>query len=161
MMPGCRRPGAVLLGLLIIGPAGGAALTPAGSQSGAPAAAPGLRVFGAGPAQAARRLGADKLDGALAEIAQRYASISVDHPLADLRAINPAARFRLRAPLATPEVLIDAVTTGDAQALKRAPAASPSCGMRGRRCPERALARSRRKAISCRAAPPFVPVIQV
>ena len=120
MMPGCRRPGAVLLGLLIIGPAGGAALTPAGSQSGAPAAAPGLRVFGAGPAQAARRLGADKLDGALAEIAQRYASISVDHPLADLRAINPAARFRLRAPLATPEVLIDAVTTGDAQALKRA-----------------------------------------
>ncbi len=119
-MPGCRRPGAVLLGLLIIGPAGGAALTPAGSQSGAPAAAPGLRVFGAGPAQAARRLGADKLDGALAEIAQRYASISVDHPLADLRAINPAARFRLRAPLATPEVLIDAVTTGDAQALKRA-----------------------------------------
>jgi hypothetical protein len=123
MMPRCRWPGAVLpglLGLLIIGPSGGAALTPAGTQSGAPAAAPGLRVFGAGPAHAAQRLGADRLDGALAEIAQRYAGVSVDHPLADLHAINPAARFRLSAPLATPEVLIDAVTTGDAQALKRA-----------------------------------------
>jgi hypothetical protein len=122
MMPRCRRLGAMLLGLLgllIIGPTGGAALTPAGTQSGAPAAAPGLRVFGAGPAQAARRLGADRLDGALAEIAQHYAGISVDHPLADLHAINPAARFRLGAPLAIPEVLIDAVTTADAQALKR------------------------------------------
>jgi hypothetical protein len=123
MMPRCRCPGVVLLGLaglLIIRPSGGGALTPAGAQSGPPAAAPGLQVFGAGPAPAAGRLGADRLDGALAEIAQRYAGISVDHPLADLRAINPAARFRLSAPLAIPEVLIDAVTTGDAQSLKRA-----------------------------------------
>ena len=109
-----------LLGLLIIRPGSGAALPGAGPQPGPAATAATLRVFGAAPSAAARRLGADRLDGALAEIAQRYAGISVDHPLADLRSINPAARFRLSAPLATPEVLIDAVTTSDAQALKRA-----------------------------------------
>jgi hypothetical protein len=123
MMPRCRWAGAVLLGLaglLIMRPSGGAALMAAGRQVGPAPAAPGLRVFGAAPAQAARRAGADRLDGALAEVAQRYPGLSADHPLADLRAINPAARFRLSAPLTTPEVLIDAVTSGDAQALKRA-----------------------------------------
>src|SRR3984957_8105071 len=109
-----------LLGLLIVRPGSGAALTRAGPQPRTSAAAPGLRVFGAAPLAAARRFGSNRLDGALAEVAQRYAGISVDHPLADLRAINPAARFRLSAPLAIPEVLIDAVTTGDAGALKRA-----------------------------------------
>jgi subtilisin family serine protease len=109
-----------LLGLLIIRPSGGATVVPAGPQFGAPAPSARLRVFGAAAAPATRPPGADRLDGALAEIAQRYPGISVDHPLADLRAINPAARFRISAPLATPEVLIDAVTTGDAQALKRA-----------------------------------------
>ena len=96
-------------------------MTRLGPQFAPPApTAPGLRVFGAAPPQAARRLFAGRLDGALAEVAQRYAGISLDHPLADLRAINPAARFRLGTPLTVPEVLIDAVTTGDAPALKRA-----------------------------------------
>ncbi len=109
-----------LLGLLIIRPGSSAALPGAGPQPGPAAAAATLRVFGAAPPAAARPLGANRLDGALAEIAQRYIGISGNHPLADLRSINPAARFRLSAPLATPEVLIDAVTTGDPQALERA-----------------------------------------
>jgi Subtilase family len=123
----CRWPGATALGLVALlnmQASGAAALTRVGPQFGLPAptapTAPRLRVFGAAPAPVTRRLFADRLDGALAEIAQRYAGISVDHPLADLRAINPAARFRLSAPLTMPEVLIDAVTTGDAPALKRA-----------------------------------------
>jgi hypothetical protein len=121
MMPPRSRPGVVLLGLmglLIIRPGGAAAALHAGTQLAPPTVAPALRVFGAGPAAAARRLGAGRLDGALAQIAQRYADVSLDHPLADLHAINPAARFRLSAPLAMPEVLIDAVTTGDVAALK-------------------------------------------
>lgn len=128
MTPRRRWPGVVLSGVLgLLGLPGllafrsssAAALTPGGPQSG-PRATARLRVFGAGALPAARRPGADRLDGALAEIARRYAGISRDSPLADLRAINPAARFRLSAPLAIPEVLIDAITTGDAQDLKRA-----------------------------------------
>jgi hypothetical protein len=91
----------------------------AGALVSAPAAAQ-LHVFGAMPTQQGRRVASSRLDGALAEISWRYAGIGTDHPLASLHAINPAARFRLAAPLAVPEVLIDAVTTGDPRALKRA-----------------------------------------
>lgn len=120
MMPQRIWPGVVALGLLVIRPSGAAGLIRADPQLGPPAAAAGLRVYGAGRAPAAGWLSAARLDAALAEIAQRYEGISAAHPLADLRAINPAARFRLSAPLATPEVLIDAVTAGDPQALKNA-----------------------------------------
>jgi hypothetical protein len=85
----------------------------------APAAAQ-LHVFGAMPTHYGRRMAPTRLDGALAEISWRYAGIDSEHSLASLHAINPAARFRLAAPLAVPEVLIDAVTTGDPQALRRA-----------------------------------------
>jgi hypothetical protein len=46
--------------------------------------------------------------------------MGADHIVASLHAINPAARFRLAAPLVVPEVLIDAVTTGDTLALEHA-----------------------------------------
>ena len=61
---------------------------------------------------------AGRLDGSLTDVAQRYPTVSSAHPIRDLHAINPAARFRLSAPLTTPEVLIDAIATGDPQALK-------------------------------------------
>jgi hypothetical protein len=80
--------------------------------------APRLTVFGI--PQAATGAQPANLDGSLAQIAQRYPSVSTDHPLRDLHQMNPAARFRLSAPLATPLVSIDAITTGDPQALKAA-----------------------------------------
>src|SRR5450755_2205778 len=98
---------------------GAESMRPAPQHSPAPASS-GLRVFGAARAQEGRHITGGRLDGALAQISQRYASIATDHPLAALHAINPAARFRQSAPLAIPEVLIDAVTTGDTQALKSA-----------------------------------------
>ncbi len=79
---------------------------------------PQLTVFGI--PQAATGTLATRLDGSLATISQRYPTISSDHPLRDLHQMNPAARFLLSAPLATPLVSIDAVTTGDPQALRAA-----------------------------------------
>ena len=79
-----------------------------------------LQVFGVARAGSGAGGGHPKLDGALAQIAERYAGIGAAHRLASLHAINPAARFRLAVPLAVPEVLIDAVTIGDTMALKRA-----------------------------------------
>jgi hypothetical protein len=78
-----------------------------------------LTVFGVPQkATSATVIPAGKLDGPLTDVAQRYPTLSTDHPIRDLHAINPAARFRLSTPLATPEVLIDAIATSDPQALK-------------------------------------------
>lgn len=96
-----------------------AAIQPARRATGTPAAtatAPRLTVFGVPQARAA----VERLDGPLRDIAQRYSTLATDSPVRDLHAINPAARFRLASPLATPEVLIDAITTGDPKALKSA-----------------------------------------
>lgn len=79
-----------------------------------------LQVFGVNRGGRGAGTSHPKLDGALAQIAERYPAIGADHRLASLHAINPAARFRLAVPLAVPEVLIDAVTIGDTTALKRA-----------------------------------------
>lgn len=79
---------------------------------------PQLTVFGI--PQAATGALATKLDGSLAAISQRYPSVSSDHPMRDLHQMNPAARFLLSTPLATPLVSIDAVTRGDPQALRAA-----------------------------------------
>src|ERR1700689_244708 len=82
-----------------------------------PPAAARLRVSGA----AQRGVGISaRLDGALGEISKRYPGIAPEHAIASLHLINPAARFRLASPLAVPEVLIDAVTTGDPQSLQQA-----------------------------------------
>ena len=78
-----------------------------------------LTVFGVPQkTTSATTIPAGKLDGPLTDVAQRYPTLSSDHPVRDLHAINPAARFRISTPLTTPEVLIDAIATGDPQALK-------------------------------------------
>jgi subtilisin family serine protease len=78
-----------------------------------------LTVFGVPQkAASATTIRAERLDGPLTDVAQRYTTVSSAHPVRDLHAMNPAARFRLSTPLATPEVLIDAIATGDPQALK-------------------------------------------
>ena len=78
-----------------------------------------LSVFGV-PQKTTSATGiqAGRLDGPLTDIAQRYPTVSAAHPIRDLHEMNPAARFRLSTPLATPEVLIDAIATGDPQELK-------------------------------------------
>jgi hypothetical protein len=85
----------------------------AGAETGS--TAPRLTLFGIPTAGRPANL-----DSSLAEIAQRYPTVSTDHALRDLHQMNPAARFRLSTPLATPLVSIDAITTGDPQALKTA-----------------------------------------
>ena len=91
---------------------------PATAAAEAGTTAPRLTVFGIPqPAAGARPA---NLDGSLVQISQRYATVSPDHPLRDLHQMNPAARFRLATPLATPLVSVDAITTGDPQALKTA-----------------------------------------
>jgi hypothetical protein len=94
---------------------------PARQASAAPGGAVAhLQVFGVPRAGPDGRASHPRLDGSLAQIAERYAAMGADHIVASLHAINPAARFRLAAPLVVPEVLIDAVTTGNTLALKRA-----------------------------------------
>ena len=95
-----------------------AAIQPAPRATEAPAATvhAGLTVFGVPQSRAA----VERLDGPLRDIAQRYPTLAADHQVRNLHTINPAAHFRLSSPLATPEVLIDAITTGDPQALKSA-----------------------------------------
>lgn len=83
-------------------------------------AVPRLAVFGSRHIMSRGQATSPKLDGVLAEVLQRNASVSPEQPLANLHAMMPAARFRLSAPLATPEVLIDAIATDDPQALKTA-----------------------------------------
>jgi hypothetical protein len=82
--------------------------------------APQLTVFGVPQktGSTATTVQAGRLDGSLADIAQRYPTVSSAHPISDLHAINPAAHFRISTPLTTPEVSIDAIATGDPQALK-------------------------------------------
>ncbi len=60
-----------------------------------------------------------KLDSMLADIARHASRVGSGSKLADLRALNPAARFQVTAS-AGPMVLIDAVTRGDPQHLKAA-----------------------------------------
>jgi len=83
---------------------------------GPPAAGPAaarLAVFGARPRTATSLAGSARLDGALAAIARHYSTVPADRSLARLHALNPAARFSLATPFATPDVLIDAVAAGD------------------------------------------------
>jgi hypothetical protein len=84
----------------------------AGTTSGAPQ----LRVFGIPQSTSSAHSG--KLDGSLREIAERYSTVSSAHAIRDLHQINPAARFRLSTPLSGPQVLVDAITTGDPRTLR-------------------------------------------
>jgi Subtilase family len=94
----------------------------AATNSATGGTAPQLTVFGV-PQKAGSTttsVQAGRLDGSLADIAQRYPTVSSAHAIRDLHAINPAAHFRISTPLTTPEVAIDAIATGDPQALKTA-----------------------------------------
>ena len=60
------------------------------------------------------------LDAMLAHIADRAAGLHAGTAVAELRSLNPAARFRQGSAGATPQVLIDAATRGDPKQLKTA-----------------------------------------
>src|ERR1700731_2333882 len=96
--------------------------TPAADSTSAAStgAAPRLTVFGVPQSSTSVAVPAGKLDGSLTDVAQRYPTVAADHPIRDLHAINPAARFRLSNPLTMPEIAIDAIASGDPQALKSA-----------------------------------------
>jgi len=61
-----------------------------------------------------------RMDAALAGIAAHAATFTSTTALADLRALNPATRFRSASSGNTPEVAIDAATHGDAEELESA-----------------------------------------
>ncbi|HVW67523.1 MAG TPA: S8 family serine peptidase [Steroidobacteraceae bacterium] len=116
-----RWAGPSLMLVAVMAHSAASAITPAAAASTPTRTAntgttPRLSVFGV--PQKSSTLTALKLGGALRDIAQRYPGLPAAHRLRELHAINPAARFRLSVPLTTPEVLIDAVTTGDARALQ-------------------------------------------
>jgi hypothetical protein len=101
-----------------------AAATPgirAGSRH--PAVTPGsarLMAFGGrSRAQLASGIGG-KLDAALADIARRAGGARPNSAVADLRAMNPAAKFMQHGTGAPALVAVDAVTRGDPQQLKKA-----------------------------------------
>ena len=79
-----------------------------------------LHAFGTRSVQQRASADTGKLDSALADLSRHLTRVNPAHPLADLHALSPAAKFTQRAPTATPLVLVDAVTRGDPQALKAA-----------------------------------------
>jgi Subtilase family len=79
-----------------------------------------LHVAGSRSAQQRSSAGGSKYDASLAEIARHVNSLRPGAALADLHALNPAARFSQPANSSSPLVLIDAITKGDPQKLKAA-----------------------------------------
>ena len=79
-----------------------------------------LHVAGSRSAQQRGSAGGSKYDASLAEIARHVSSLRSGSALADLHALNPAARFSQPANSSSPLVLIDAITKGDPQKLKSA-----------------------------------------
>jgi hypothetical protein len=67
-----------------------------------------------------RNVEGSRLDAALADISRHASVVRPTGALADLRALNPAARFRQATSNSAPEVLVDASTRGDPQQLKAA-----------------------------------------
>ena len=86
----------------------------------APPGSSHLVAFGSRGVQPQEGIASDKLDSALADLARHAARVRPGHALQDLRALNPAARFRQSPSAAEPLVLVDAVTRGDAGRLKSA-----------------------------------------
>jgi hypothetical protein len=79
-----------------------------------------LHIAGSRSLQQRQSSAGSKFDASLAEIARHVSSVSPGHAMEDLHALNPAVRFTQSANTSTPLVLIDAITTGDPQALKTA-----------------------------------------
>jgi hypothetical protein len=85
-------------------------------------AAPGAaHLYAVGTRSTAQRLStvSGKTDSILADLSRHAALVRPEHPIADLHALSPAARFARNAN-GTAMVAIDAVTRGDPQALKTA-----------------------------------------
>src|SRR5690348_13371917 len=59
---------------------------------------PRLKVFGRPRTELGQRATLRKLDGVLAEISEHYVHVPADRSLANLHAINPAARLRMAVP---------------------------------------------------------------
>jgi hypothetical protein len=80
------------------------------------------RLYAVGTRSVPQRSSAQalKMDSVLADLSRHLSRVRPAHPLADLHALSPAARFVQRAPQATPLIAIDAVTRGDPQSLKAA-----------------------------------------
>ena len=78
-----------------------------------------LRAFGSRSTQQRRSAAGAKFDGALADLSRHAFLARPDHAIDDLRSLAPATRFKLDSSGA-PLVLIDAVTRGDPEELKRA-----------------------------------------
>jgi hypothetical protein len=96
---------------------------PLSPPSGAPSASAAraviaLHAYGSRSAEQRVSRTAGKLDAALSDLARHVGLAGREHPLADLHTLSPAARFRQPASGATPQVLIDAVTRGDAKTLR-------------------------------------------
>jgi hypothetical protein len=79
-----------------------------------------LHVAGSRSAQQRNSASGSKYDASLAEIARHVSGLRPGSALADLHALNPAARFSRPANTSSPLVLVDAITKGDPQKLKAA-----------------------------------------
>lgn len=87
----------------------------------APAAAGPAHLIAVGSRSAAQRRGAAaKLDAMLADLSRHAGRARVDHALADLHSLSPAARFATSTMTGEPMIAIDAVTRGDARELEAA-----------------------------------------
>ena len=81
---------------------------------------PHLQVSGGRSAQQLLSPGGQKLDAALAELTRYVSTASSPSTVAELHALNPAAKFVQRSYDPTPLVSVDAITRGDPQQLKSA-----------------------------------------
>jgi hypothetical protein len=79
-----------------------------------------LHTFGGRSAQQRSSVTAGKFDAALADLSRHAVLARPSSLLADLHALNPAARFKVAADGVTPLIAIDAITRGDPQQLKNA-----------------------------------------
>jgi hypothetical protein len=111
------------LGTLALAALGAAAATSAvmPSRPAAQQATASAHLTAYGSRGSAQRSGASaKLDGALAELARHAESVRRGSELLDLRSLNPAARYMVARDTGTAYVVIDAITRGNSQSLKRA-----------------------------------------
>jgi hypothetical protein len=97
--------------------AAGSAALPAAQHETAATAAAHLTAFGGRSAVQQRSGIGAKLDATLADLTRHIDRVRPGHQVADLHALNPAARFAQSN--GTALVLVDAVTRGDARQLER------------------------------------------
>ncbi len=118
----------MLLGSLASSRADAPRITPA-LRAATPRGTAPLRAFGgrieapvgaAAAGTAGAIAGLERLDAALAGILAHAQAVRPASAVADLRALNPAMRFKAGAPATGPLVLVDAVTRGDPDALRTA-----------------------------------------